>query len=139
MRKKTFLIKHQDIEEKRKDREEVLSNTVHKLTSRIQTLDQDLAESKEDNLVLRSQVNSLKVGKVKGLINKFGGGKGATGSVHIDEDDDDPNDIRVQLKAKEKELDKQVQVHKELKQYLDKVLSSVMTMNPQLLEKSFLS
>lgn len=134
--KKIFLNKHKDIEEKRKDREEVLSNTVQKLTSRIQTLDQDLAESKEDNLVLRSQVNSLKAGKVKGLINKFGGGKGATGSVQIDEYDDDPNDIRVQLKAKEKELDKQVQVHKEIKQYLDKVLSNVMAMNPQLLEKS---
>ena len=113
-------------------------STVKKLTDRIQTQDQDLAESKEDNIVLKSQVNSLKEERVKqsrdgGKFKLFGMGKGVAGF----EDDgqyDDPNDIRIRLKAKEKELTEQLQVNLQLKQYVDKVLINVMAKNPQLLE-----
>merc|ERR1712142_43469 len=127
-----------DVEERRKDNEEVLMKTVEKLTSRIQTQDQDLAETKEDNIVLRSQVLSLKEGKVKdtrdgGRFNIFGGGKG---EVVVDDNGqyDDPSDVRLRLKEKEKELNEQLHVNKELNQYVQKVLISVMAKNPQLLE-----
>lgn len=127
-----------EVEQRSKDNEEVILKTVQKLTSRIQAQDQDLAETKEDNIVLRNQVKSLKEGKVKdtrdgGRFNIFGGGKG---EVVVDDNGqyDDPSDVRLRLKEKEKELNEQLQVNKELNQYVQKVLISVMAKNPQLLE-----
>jgi len=127
-----------DVEERRKDNEEVLMKTVEKLTSRIQTQDQDLAETKEDNIVLRSQVLSLKVEKAKdsregGRFNIFGGAKGEAEIVDNGQYDD-PSDIRIRLKAKDKELSEQLQCNKELNEYVQKVLLNVMAKNPQLLE-----
>lgn len=127
-----------DVEERRKDNEEVLMKTVEKLTSRIQTQDQDLAETKEDNIVLRSQVLSLKEEKAKdsregGRFNIFGGGKGET-EIGDNGQYDDPSDIRIRLKAKDKELSEQLQCNKELNEYVQKVLLNVMAKNPQLLE-----
>jgi len=131
-------LKNDALEEKRKDREEVLVNTVEKLTTRIQTQDQDLAETKEDNRILRSQVKHLKEERVKdsregGRFNLFGGGKS---EAALDDDSrfEDPSDIRIRLKAKDKELNEQLQVNLQLKQYVDKVLINVMAKNPQLLE-----
>ena len=136
--KRRQALRNEDLEEKRKNREEVLTNTVQKLTARIQTQDQDLAETKEDNIVLRSQLKSLKEERLKdsrdgGRFKLFGGIKGDAG---FDDDSqyDDPNDIRIRLKVKEKELTEQLQVNLELKQYVDKVLVNVMAKNPQLLE-----
>ena len=119
-------------------KEEVLVNTVQKLTARIQTQDQDLVETKEDNIVLRSQVQHLKEERMKdsrdgGRFRLFGGSKGET-VVDDDSHYDDPSDIRIRLKAKEKELTEQLQVNLELKEYVDKVLISVMAKNPQMLE-----
>merc|ERR1712142_332639 len=122
-----------DVEERRKDNEEVLMKTVEKLTSRIQTQDQDLAETKEDNIVLRSQVLSLKVEKAKdsegGRFNIFGGAKGEAEIVDNGQYDD-PSDIRIRLKAKDKELSEQLQCNKELNEYVQKVLLNVMAKNP---------
>merc|ERR1712243_220224 len=52
-------------EQRRKDREEELISTVQRLTTRVQAQDQDLAEAKEDNIVLRSQIRCLKGEKKK--------------------------------------------------------------------------
>jgi len=131
-------LKNDDVEERNKNNEVALVSTVQKLTDRIQTQDQDLAESKEDNIVLRSQVKSLMEERVKnsrdgGKFKLFGGGKGEAG---FDDNGqyDDPNDIRIRLKDKEKELTEQLQVNSQLKQYVDKMLINVMAKNPQLLE-----
>merc|ERR1719233_1122339 len=131
-------LKNNDLEAKWKDKEEVLVNTVQKLTARIQTQDQDLAETKEDNIVLRSQVKHLKEERIKdsrdgGRYKLFGGSKGEAG-VEDYSHFDDPSDIRTRLKAKEKELTEQLQVNLQLKEYVDKVLISVMAKNPQILE-----
>merc|ERR1719431_236032 len=130
--------KNNDFEEKWKDKEDVLVNTVQKLTVTIQTQDQDLAEIKEDNIVLRSQVTRLKEDRLKdsrdvGRFKLFGGAKGEAG---VDDDGyyDDPSDIRRRLKGREKELTEQLQVNLQLKKYVDKVLISVMAKNPQILE-----
>ena len=129
-----------DEKQKKDDIVEELLETVKKLTGRIQIQDQDLAETKEDNIVLRSQVHSLKEGKVKelkegGRYKIFGGGKS---EITVDELDQyqDPGDIRLRLRMKEKQLGEQMQVNVELKQYVDKVLTNVMVKNPQLLEKT---
>jgi len=132
------VLKNDDLEKKRKDKEELLVNTVQKLTVRIQTQDQDLAETKEDNIVLRSQVKHLKEERIKdirdgGRYKLFGGAKGET-VVDNNSHYDDPIDIRKRLKAKEEELTEQVQVNFQLKKYVDKVLISVMATNPQILE-----
>merc|ERR1719431_382315 len=131
-------LKNNDLEEKWKDKEEVLVNTVQKLTVTIQTQDQDLAEIKEDNIVLKSQVNHLKEERFKdprdgGRFKLFGGAKG---EAVVDDDShyDDISDIRRRLKAKEKEFTEQLQVNLQLKKYVDKVLISVMATNPQILE-----
>merc|ERR1719233_389084 len=131
-------LKNNDLEAKWKDKEEVLLNTVQKLTARIQTQDQDLAETKEDNIVLRSQVKHLKEERMKdsrdgGRFKLFGGPKGEA-AVDDDGHFDDPSDIRTRLKVKEKELTEQLQVNLQLKEYVDKVLISVMAKNPQILE-----
>jgi len=131
-------LKNDDLEAKWKDKEEVLVNTVQKLTARIQTQDQDLAETKEDNIVLKSQVKHLKEERMKdsrdgGRFKLFGGAKGEA-AVDDDGHFDDPSDIRTRLKAKEKELTEQLQVNLQLKEYVDKVLISVMAKNPQILE-----
>jgi len=132
------VLKNDDLEKKRKDKEELLMNTVQKLTVRIQTQDQDLAETKEDNIVLRSQVKHLKEERIKdsrdgGRYKLFGGAKGET-VVDNNSHYDDPIDIRKRLKSKEEELTEQVQVNLQLKKYVDKVLISVMATNPQILE-----
>merc|ERR1719233_1250147 len=131
-------LKNNDLEAKWKDKEEVLVNTVQKLTARIQTQDQDLAETKEDNIVLRNQVKHLKEERMKdsrdgGRFKLFGGPKGEA-AVDDYSHFDDPSDIRTRLKAKEKELTEQLQVNLQLKEYVDKVLISVMAKNPQILE-----
>jgi len=131
-------LKNDDLEEKWKDKEEVLVTTVQKLTARIQTQDQDLAETKEDNMVLRSQVKHLKEERMRdsregGRFKLFGGSKGEVG-VEDDGHYDDPNDVRIRLKAKEKELTEQLQVNLQLREYVDKVLINVMAKNPQILE-----
>merc|ERR1711892_846421 len=86
-----------DVEEqRRKDREEELMSTVQRLTTRVQSQDQDLAEAKEDNIVLRSQVRRLKGEKRKevkegGRFKFFGGGKEINSEKDLWED---PQDIR---------------------------------------------
>jgi len=128
-----------DEKQKKDDIVEELLETVKRLTGRIQIQDQDLAETKEDNIVLRSQVHSFKEGKVKelkegGRYKIFGGGKSES---TVDElEYQDPGDIRLRLRMKEKQLDEQMQVNVELKQYVDKVLTNVMVKNPQLLENT---
>ena len=50
-------------EQQRKDREEELVKTVMRLSSRVGDQDQELAEVKEDNIVLRRQIKDLSQNK----------------------------------------------------------------------------
>ena len=127
--------KDMEEEQKRKDKEEELLTTVQKLTIRVQSQDQDLAEAKEDNIVLRSQVKSLKEKECKdgGRFKIFGGGKEAPAG---DDQCQDPSDIRVKLRVTEQELNDQKEVNSKLKQYLGEVLGNIMVKNPQMLEKT---
>lgn len=124
-------------EQRRKDREEELMNTVQRLTARIQSQDQDLAEAKEDNIVLRSQIRGFKEEKRKeskeGMRFKlFGSGKEIfTGNDNCE----DPQDIRVKLRQMEHDLSDQKEVNSQLKQYVGEVLVNIMVNNPQILQK----
>eukprot|EP00091_Calanus_sinicus_P009098 TRINITY_DN21490_c0_g1_i1.p1 TRINITY_DN21490_c0_g1~~TRINITY_DN21490_c0_g1_i1.p1 ORF type:complete len:200 (-),score=81.50 TRINITY_DN21490_c0_g1_i1:133-732(-) len=124
-------------EQRRKDREEELMNTVQRLTARIQSQDQNLAEAKEDNIVLRSQIRGFKEEKRKeakeGMRFKlFGGGK----EIPTRNDNcEDPEDIRVKLRQAEQELSDQKEVNSQLKQYVGEVLVNIMLTNPQILQK----
>lgn len=124
-------------EQRRKDREEELMNTVQRLTARVQSQDQDLAEAKEDNIVLRSQISGFKEEKKKegkeGMrFRIFGGGK----EIPAGNDNcEDPQDIRVKLRQVEHDLSDQKEVNSQLKQYVGEVLVNIMVNNPQILQK----
>jgi len=124
-------------EQRRRDREEELMSTVQRLTTRVQTQDQDLAEAKEDNIVLRSQIRSLKgekrkEGKEGGRFKLFGGGKEIPSGTDLWED---PQDIREKLRQAEQDLVDQKEVNNQLKQYVGEVLVNIMVKNPQILQK----
>jgi len=124
-------------EQRRKDREEELMSTVQRLTTRVQAQDQDLAEAKEDNIVLRSQIRSLKGERRKeskegGRFKLFGGGK----EIPLVHDLlEDPQDIREKLRQAEQDLIDQKEVNSQLKQYVGEVLVNIMVKNPQILQK----
>ena len=122
-------------EQKRKDKEQELMMTVQRLTARVQSQDQDLAETKEDNIVLRSQVKCLKGGKQcreGGRFKIFGGGKETPSD---DANYEDPCDIRIKLRLLEEELDDQKAANIELKEYVGEVLANIIEKTPQILEK----
>merc|ERR1712240_761734 len=125
------------LQDRRRDREEELMSTVQRLTTRVQTQDQDLAEAKEDNIVLRSQIRSLKgekrkEGKEGGRFKLFGGGKEIPSGTDLWED---PQDIREKLRQAEQDLVDQKEVNNQLKQYVGEVLVNIMVKNPQILQK----
>jgi len=122
-------------EQRRQDREEELMSTVQRLTTRVQAQDQDLAEAKEDNIVLRSQIRSLKGEKRKeskegGRFKLFGGVKEIPADIL-----EDPKDIREKLRQAEQDLADQKEVNNQLKQYVGEVLVNIMVKNPQILQK----
>lgn len=122
-------------EQRRRDREEELMSTVQRLTTRVQAQDQDLAEAKEDNIVLRSQIRSLKGEKRKeskegGRFKLFGGVKEIPTDIL-----EDPKDIREKLRQAEQDLVDQKEVNNQLKQYVGEVLVNIMVKNPQILQK----
>jgi len=122
-------------EQRRRDREEELMSTVQRLTTRVQAQDQDLAEAKEDNIVLRSQIRSLKGEKRKeskegGRFKLFGGVKEIPADIL-----EDPKDIREKLRQAEQDLVDQKEVNNQLKQYVGEVLVNIMVKNPQILQK----
>jgi len=123
-------------DQKRRDREEELVNTVKKLTERMETQDTKLAEVKEDNFVLRKQITSLKESLKKGnnasKLRIFNLGKENTVPS---ENFDDPKDLRAKLKSTEKKLNDQYEANKQLKMYMGEMLANVMESNPQILEK----
>jgi len=122
-------------EQRRLDREEELIKTVQRLTNRVQNQDQELAEVKEDNIVLKSQVRTLKGKECReGRFRLFRGGKENFSSG--DENIEDPQDIRVKLRMIEQELSDQKEVNSQLKQYVGEVLVNIMVKNPQMLEKN---
>merc|ERR1711915_1107256 len=66
--------------DKQDDKEEALLGAIQCLTVRLQNQDQELAEVKEDNIILRSQIRNLKMKKEKdeksgGRFRLFGGSK----------------------------------------------------------------
>jgi len=133
-------VEEEEEEQRRRDREEEMMNTVQRLTDRVQNQDQELAEAKEDNIVLRSQVKSLKEGKEKdgregGRFRLFGGGKDSS-PAGGDDQSEDPQDIRVKLRQVKQELSDQKEVNSQLKQYVGEVLVNIMVKNPQILEKN---
>jgi len=110
-------------------------STVQRLTTRVQAQDQDLAEAKEDNIVLRSQIRSLKGEKRKeskegGRFKLFGGVKEIPADIL-----EDPKDIREKLRQAEQDLVDQKEVNNQLKQYVGEVLVNIMVKNPQILQK----
>jgi len=122
-------------EQRRRDREEELMSTVQRLTTRVQAQDQDLAEAKEDNIVLRSQIRSLKGEKRKeskegGRFKLFGGVKEIPADIL-----EDPKDIREKLRQAEQDLVDQKEVNNQLKQYVGEVMVNIMVKNPQILQK----
>eukprot|EP00092_Neocalanus_flemingeri_P025669 GFUD01027830.1.p1 GENE.GFUD01027830.1~~GFUD01027830.1.p1 ORF type:complete len:556 (+),score=215.44 GFUD01027830.1:174-1841(+) len=132
--------KDEQEEQRRRDRDEEMMNTVQHLTDRVQSQDQELAEAKEDVIVLRKQVSSLKEGKGKesregSRFRIFGGGKESSSAVE-DGQFEDPQDIRVKLRQVEQELSDQKEANCQLKQYVGEVLVNIMVKNPQILEKN---
>jgi len=124
-----------EMEQKMQDRAVELLNTVQRLTERVQNQDHELAEAKEDNIVLRSQVKTLQEEKMKESkrFKIFGGSRE---QCTINEDEiTDPQDIRVRLRNAEQELVDQKEVNNQLKEYVGEVLVSIMAKNPQILQK----
>jgi len=123
--------------DKQDDKEEALLGAIQCLTVRLQNQDQELAEVKEDNIILRSQIRNLKMKKEKdeksgGRFRLFGGSKEENNSI---EQLEDPQDIRVKLKRAEQELVEQKEVNSQLKLYVGEVLIDIMQKNPHVLEK----
>ena len=114
-----------------KDKEKELVDTVHSLTNRVQCQDNELAEIKEENKVLRNQVSWQKEMKCK--LRSF---KTMLGDKNLAHMWDDPVDIRAKLRVVEKELEDEKLVSVELKKYVEEVLSNVMTKDPSMLEKN---
>merc|ERR1719219_2835642 len=133
-------------EKERSNREEELLQTVQALSMRVEVQDDHLAQVKEDNIVLRSQVRSLRetVGakvspRSKGKEGKFrlfgmlGTGRGDP-EEHF-EKYEDPADLRRMLAEVRAELVDQKEVNMQLKQYVGDVLVNILAENPNLLEK----
>merc|ERR1719481_1028186 len=113
------------------DKEKELVETVQSLTNRVQRQDNELAEMKEENKMLRIQVSWQKEMKCKS--KSFKAIMGDENLVHMW---DDPVHIRAKLRVVEKELEDEKLASVELKKYVEEVLSNVMTSNPSMLEKN---
>ena len=123
-------------EQERRDREEEMMNTVRTLSERVADQDQELAEVKEDNIVLRKQIKDLAINKENkdsGRFRIFGGNLKENSAPDRLED---PRDIRLKLKQTEKQLAEQEEANRQLNVYLGEVLASVMAKNPQILERN---
>merc|ERR1712088_981548 len=131
------------------NREEELLQTVQALSLRMEEQDEQLAQVKEDNIVLRSQVRSLRetVGtkispRPKGKEGKFrlfgmlGTGRGDPDEqVGSEEKYEDPADLRKMLAEVRAELLDQKEVNAQLKQYVGDVLVNIIAENPNILER----
>jgi len=113
------------------DKEKELVETVQSLTNRVQRQDNELAEVKEENNMLRNQVSWQK--EMKCNSKAFKTIMGNKKLVHMW---DDPVDIRAKLGVVEEELEDEKLASVELKKYVEEVLSNVMTINPSMLEKN---
>jgi len=136
-------------EKERSNREEELLQTVQALTMRVEVQDEQLAQVKEDNIVLRSQVRSLReaVGakvspRPKGKEGKFrlfgmlGTGRGDPEEQNgSGEKYEDPADLRKMLAEVRAELLDQKEVNMQLKQYVGDVLVNIIAENPNILER----
>merc|ERR1712058_133088 len=118
-----------------------MGRTVQNLSERVADQDQELAEIKEaniilkqDNIILKKQVKELQLKESKSSGFRI---FGSTGKENISSGIlDDPQDIRMRLRFVEKQLKEQVEANKQLKQYVGDVLVNVMSSNPQILEKN---
>merc|ERR1711971_119686 len=137
------------LEEERSNREEELLQTVQALSMRVEVQDDQLAQVKEDNIVLRSQARSLretvgakvsprsrgKEGKFR-LFGMLGTGRGdAEEQFGFEEKYEDPADLRRMLAEVRAELLDQKEVNMQLKQYVGDVLVNILSENPNILEK----
>merc|ERR1712107_632260 len=119
---------------KRRDREEELLNTVKTLSERVGDQDNQLAELKEDNNLLKKQIKELSVKENKPSgFRIFGTSKE---NVCSENNLQDPQDLRSRLRLVERQLQEQVHTNNQLKQYMNDVLANVMANNPQILEKN---
>ena len=123
-------------EQERRDREEELVNTVKTLSERVADQDQELAELKEDNIVLRKQIRDLAVNKENKDSGRFRIFGGNLKENSVPDRTEDPQDIRLKLRHTEKQLAEQVEANKKLTVYMGEVLANVMASNPQILERS---
>ena len=142
-------------EQQRKDREEELMETVMRLSSRVGDQDQELAEVKEDNIVLRRQIKDLRQDKENKESPRFRIFGGNLKENSVPDKTEDPQvgglraelsqslltnlsfqDIRLRLRQTERQLQEQVEANRKLNLYIGDVLANVMASNPQILEKS---
>lgn len=135
-------------EQRRQDREQELVGTVEALSLRVQQQDDAEAELREDNIVLRSQVRSLRgaagprVSPFKernrsflGLIAPRVEEKARDKAEDIQILYLDPADLRRLLKESRGELQEQREANTSMKEYMGTVLGNIMAENPSMLEK----
>ena len=122
--------------QEQEDREEELVSTVRTLSQRVAHQDQELAELKEDNIVLRKQIKDLAVTKENKEAGRFRIFGGNLKENSVPDRTEDPQDIRLKLRHTEKQLAEQVEANKKLTVYMGEVLANVMASNPQILERS---
>ena len=122
-------------EEIRNDtREAELLIQLKHLSERVEVQDTLLAETKEDNTVLRIQNQSLLESLNKALANTKTKKK-SFDTPSLDWIESDDSNEKKKLFLLEQELEDQKEVNKQLKAYVGDILINIIVQNPQILEK----
>jgi len=113
---------------------------IQQLLSKLEHQDDQIAELKEDNKILRSQKKQLaeiaKEEKTKfNFLGKSPMRRGGTQDSPLGLLVDDPQDIRVRFQCLHNQLNEQKAINKHQQAYLDDVLFNVMVKAPEILEK----
>eukprot|EP00092_Neocalanus_flemingeri_P053798 GFUD01063298.1.p1 GENE.GFUD01063298.1~~GFUD01063298.1.p1 ORF type:complete len:325 (-),score=112.24 GFUD01063298.1:325-1212(-) len=123
--------------------EEILNDTreaelliqLKHLSERVEAQDTLLAETKEDNTVLRIQNQSLLETINKTNQSKYKTKKKKKDIPSLDWLDTDDSNEKKRLFLLEQELEDQKEVNKQLKAYVGDILINIIVQNPQILEK----
>jgi hypothetical protein len=105
------------------------------LSERVEAQDTLLAETKEDNTVLRIQNQNLMETINKANANKSKIKKKSMDTPSMDWIDGDESNEKKRLFLLEQELEDQKEVNKQLKAYVGDILINIIVQNPQILEK----
>ena len=104
------------------------------LSERVEAQDTLLAETKEDNTVLRIQNQNLMETINKANANKSKIKKKSMDTPSMDWIDGDESNEKKRLFLLEQELEDQKEVNKQLKAYVGDILINIIVQNPQILE-----